>query len=279
LEKLVQSGQVELVSSFRIEAIGRTADGRAELVAGEERVLADTVVNSTGFRPDNDMVAELRHDLDPILGSTRALAPLIDPSQHSCCTVPRTASTSSPTPNPATTPAGRSPTAGHPRSNWSVTPTLRHAGPQPVRTRGQNPERLPMIVGVGAYRATHDRENPDHREHDQGQDRKRWVDSGGISRRGNPPGRTTAGLRAGDPPRPGRHASAGRTAHSWLSAGLDREGIRRDRCPLHRAPRPGGDMLHRMTERPARGRRKGWTGCPNATTPHSRPGLVLATPA
>jgi hypothetical protein len=51
-------------------------------------VVADTVVNSTGFRPDHAMVAELRLDLDPILGSTRALAPLIDPNQHSCGTVP-----------------------------------------------------------------------------------------------------------------------------------------------------------------------------------------------
>jgi hypothetical protein len=34
------------------------------------------------------MVGELRLDLDPILGSTRALAPLIDPNQHSCGTVP-----------------------------------------------------------------------------------------------------------------------------------------------------------------------------------------------
>jgi hypothetical protein len=59
-----------------------------ELVAGERRVVADTVVNSTGFRPDHDMVGELRLDLDPILGSTRALAPLIDPNKHSCGTVP-----------------------------------------------------------------------------------------------------------------------------------------------------------------------------------------------
>ncbi|WP_112248267.1 FAD-dependent oxidoreductase [Kribbella monticola] len=88
LKKLVQSGQVELVSSFRIEAVSRTADGRVELAAGERRVVADTVVNSTGFRPDHDMVGELRLDLDSIMGSTRALAPLIDPNQHSCGTVP-----------------------------------------------------------------------------------------------------------------------------------------------------------------------------------------------
>lgn len=88
LKTLVRSGKVELVSSFRIESAVRTSDGRVELAAGEQRVVADTVVNSTGFRPDHDVVSELRLDLDPILGSTRALAPLIDPNQHSCGTVP-----------------------------------------------------------------------------------------------------------------------------------------------------------------------------------------------
>lgn len=88
LKKLVQSGRVELVSGFRTEELAPTADGRVELVAGERRVVVDTVVNSTGFRPDHEMVSELRLDLDPILGSTRALAPLIDPNKHSCGTVP-----------------------------------------------------------------------------------------------------------------------------------------------------------------------------------------------
>ena len=87
LKKLVQSGRVELVSSFRIESISR-ADGKVRLTSGEREVVADTVVNSTGFRPDHDMVSELRLDLDPIMGSTRALAPLIDPNKHSCGTVP-----------------------------------------------------------------------------------------------------------------------------------------------------------------------------------------------
>jgi thioredoxin reductase len=88
LKRLVQSGRVELVSSFRTESMARTADGRVALMAGDRQVVVDTVVKSTGFRPDHDMVSELRLDLDPILGSTRALAPLIDPNQHSCGTVP-----------------------------------------------------------------------------------------------------------------------------------------------------------------------------------------------
>jgi len=45
-------------------------------------------VNATGARPDHSVAGELRLDLDPVLGSTRALAPLIDPNQHSCGTVP-----------------------------------------------------------------------------------------------------------------------------------------------------------------------------------------------
>jgi glycine/D-amino acid oxidase-like deaminating enzyme len=88
LRRLVQSGRVELVSDFRTEAIARTADGRVVLTASGRQVIADVVVNSTGFRPDHHMVSELRLDLDPILGSTRALAPLIDPNRHSCGTVP-----------------------------------------------------------------------------------------------------------------------------------------------------------------------------------------------
>ena len=112
LKKLVQSGRVELVSSFG------TANGRVVLTSGERTVEADTVVNSTGFRPDHDMVSELRLDLDPILGSTRALAPLIDPNHHSCGTVPPHGVDELTHPEPATTQSARSPTAEPRRSSW-----------------------------------------------------------------------------------------------------------------------------------------------------------------
>jgi hypothetical protein len=47
----------------------------------------DVVVGATGFRPDFGFARELWLDLDPALESVRALAPLIDPNQHSCGTV------------------------------------------------------------------------------------------------------------------------------------------------------------------------------------------------
>ena len=48
----------------------------------------DVVVGATGFRPDLDMLREVRLHLDPALEAPAGLAPLIDPNFHSCGTVP-----------------------------------------------------------------------------------------------------------------------------------------------------------------------------------------------
>jgi hypothetical protein len=92
LRALVESGALELVTGFHTHSLER--DGHRtvlvsrDLTGRELRLSADLVVRATGFRPDHAVAAELRLDLDPILGSTRALAPLIDPNHHSCGTVP-----------------------------------------------------------------------------------------------------------------------------------------------------------------------------------------------
>jgi thioredoxin reductase len=88
LRKHVEAGTIEMVSGFPVQAIRSTSDGRVELSDGRRRLTGDRIVSATGFRPDHGIVAELRLDLDPILGSTRTLAPLIDPNLHSCGTVP-----------------------------------------------------------------------------------------------------------------------------------------------------------------------------------------------
>ncbi|MGH3712760.1 MAG: FAD-dependent oxidoreductase [Micromonosporaceae bacterium] len=88
LHALVDAGRVTLVADFAVEAVERDGDSVVLVAASGERLTADVVVNATGFRPDHAIAAELRLDLDPILGATRALAPLIDPNQHSCGTVP-----------------------------------------------------------------------------------------------------------------------------------------------------------------------------------------------
>jgi hypothetical protein len=84
----VESGAVELVTGFSVDAVTRLPGGVAVSDRAGRTVTAGRIVAATGYRPDHGITAELRLDLDPILGSTRALAPLIDPNEHSCGTVP-----------------------------------------------------------------------------------------------------------------------------------------------------------------------------------------------
>jgi thioredoxin reductase len=88
LREHVQAGTIQLVTGFAVQRITPLPDGGVELSNGTRTITADRVVSATGFRPDHSFVSELRLDLDPVLGSTRALAPLIDPNEHSCGTVP-----------------------------------------------------------------------------------------------------------------------------------------------------------------------------------------------
>ncbi len=87
LREHVEAGTIQLVTGFSVQTI-TPASERVEVSDGDRTIVADRIVSATGFRPDHAFVAELRLDLDPILGSTRALAPMIDPNEHSCGTVP-----------------------------------------------------------------------------------------------------------------------------------------------------------------------------------------------
>ncbi|MFI6260002.1 FAD-dependent oxidoreductase [Micromonospora zamorensis] len=88
----VDAGRIRLLTGFSVHALAPT-DGRVSVVVRhadgtDESITVDRIVAATGFRPDHSIAAELRLDLDPVLGATRAIAPLIDPNEHSCGTVP-----------------------------------------------------------------------------------------------------------------------------------------------------------------------------------------------
>ena len=88
-QQVVDKGVVQLVTGFRTKRINHGPDG-ATLVAADGREVGpfDRIVNAAGFRPDLAMLSELRVDVDPVLQSARALAPMIDPNVHSCGSVP-----------------------------------------------------------------------------------------------------------------------------------------------------------------------------------------------
>jgi len=93
LKALRDSRKLELHTNFRtvalqaegggtIEVIGEKPDGQHEMISGVDRIVA-----ATGARPNLEMTREMRVRHDPWLESTDALAPLIDPNEHSCGTV------------------------------------------------------------------------------------------------------------------------------------------------------------------------------------------------
>ncbi|MFI9155428.1 NAD(P)-binding domain-containing protein [Streptomyces sp. NPDC053367] len=85
----VDDGYADAVTGFRTDAFERDADDRLVLVGEDGRRLdaVDEVIVLTGFRPDLAFLDELRLGLDERLQAPLALAPLIDPNQHSCGTV------------------------------------------------------------------------------------------------------------------------------------------------------------------------------------------------
>src|SRR3954452_19477320 len=95
LKAAVSTGAVRLIREFTVSTLTPPADGTGPITVtgsgrdGEAVVLqVDAVAAATGFRPDLDMLREVRLELDPAVEAPARLAPLIDPNFHSCGTVP-----------------------------------------------------------------------------------------------------------------------------------------------------------------------------------------------
>ncbi|WP_028345673.1 NAD(P)-binding domain-containing protein [Bradyrhizobium murdochi] len=87
---LVTAGSIKVESEFRVSHL--VADGPGLVVGAlsgcnARQAVVDQLIVATGFRPDLDFVRELRIRLDPAIECPIALAPLIDPNEHSCGTV------------------------------------------------------------------------------------------------------------------------------------------------------------------------------------------------
>jgi hypothetical protein len=87
---LVAAGQIKVESEFRVSHLAadgpRLVVGAGSACCGRQAVVDELIV-ATGFRPNLDFVRELRIQLDPAIECPVALAPLIDPNEHSCGTV------------------------------------------------------------------------------------------------------------------------------------------------------------------------------------------------
>lgn len=88
--RLVADGHLQVETAFGVTHLTGKG-GRLRIAAGSgccgRHVIADELIVATGFRPDLGFLSELRLALDTALDCPTALAPLIDPNEHSCGTV------------------------------------------------------------------------------------------------------------------------------------------------------------------------------------------------
>ncbi len=89
-KRAYEAGRLHVVTPYRIRAIA-PASGTLQISGtrngDEQALIADQVIVCTGFRPDLEMLSEIRLGLDPWLECPTTLGPLIDPNEHSCGTV------------------------------------------------------------------------------------------------------------------------------------------------------------------------------------------------
>ncbi len=90
IHELVDTGKIEVVTPFYISMVKKGDKiNVAGTLNGEQTVLTgfDEIIVNAGNRPDFTMNSELRLSIDNVTESVQALAPLIDPNEHSCGTV------------------------------------------------------------------------------------------------------------------------------------------------------------------------------------------------
>ncbi|MEK4080167.1 NAD(P)-binding domain-containing protein [Solibacillus sp. FSL K6-1126] len=91
IHALVDEGKIKVFTPFYIEELTQTSAGiliKGEGVSGKQQLLAvDEIIANTGTRPDFKFLKEIRLSIDATVESVEALAPLIDPNEHSCGTV------------------------------------------------------------------------------------------------------------------------------------------------------------------------------------------------
>ncbi len=88
MKQAAERGDVEIRHGVRITQLQFTSNGvSVQSDVGAVGVF-DEIICATGFRPDRTLLGELRLELDEINEAPATLAPLIDPNQHSCGSVP-----------------------------------------------------------------------------------------------------------------------------------------------------------------------------------------------
>lgn len=89
-QSAIEDRRLELLAPLQIISIN-AIDNRLYVdawVDGQsQQIVLDRIIVAAGFRPNLNMLREIRLDIDDIVEAPRVLAPLIDPNLHSCGSV------------------------------------------------------------------------------------------------------------------------------------------------------------------------------------------------
>ena len=86
IEHLTATHGIELITDFPLQAIEVTRKALSLHATNKKTLRVDELIVTTGFRPNLDILRELRLSLDPILECPAGIAPLIDPAVHTART-------------------------------------------------------------------------------------------------------------------------------------------------------------------------------------------------
>lgn len=88
IHNLLSKGDIELFKGIKVDRISSSQAGLRVHYGEQTLPVVDEIIVATGFRPNLQLLAELRLELDPATQSPVRLAPMINPDQHSCGSVP-----------------------------------------------------------------------------------------------------------------------------------------------------------------------------------------------
>ncbi|QEY75055.1 FAD-dependent oxidoreductase [Pseudomonas denitrificans (nom. rej.)] len=87
IRALLEQEKITLFQGISINRVDTTGQGLVVHSNGETLPEVDEIIVATGFRPNLQLLGELRLAIDPATQAPTQLAPLIDPNEHSCGTV------------------------------------------------------------------------------------------------------------------------------------------------------------------------------------------------
>ncbi|KFL35483.1 FAD-dependent oxidoreductase [Arenimonas donghaensis] len=87
IARLVGQGMLTVHTGIEIDTLENTPSGIVAKAGGRNLPAVDEIIAATGFRPDLSLLSEVRLSVHAGTQSPTALAPLIDPNQHSCGSV------------------------------------------------------------------------------------------------------------------------------------------------------------------------------------------------